>query len=630
MAIDPICGMTVDERTGLSAERDGERYYFCSAHCRDTFLTDAKTEPKVIETGAAPLGGPATDPDAIYTCPMHPEIEQRGPGTCPKCGMALEPKVAATEAGEDDGELRDMARRFWVATALGVPVLLLAMLPMVGVPVDHWLGHSVYLWLQLVLATPVVLWSGWPLLVRGVRSFASLQLNMFALIALGVSAAYGYSLVAVIWPAAIPDAFKHHGNVEVYFEAAAVITALVLLGQVLELRARRRTGTAIRELLSLAPPTARVVRDGQDHEVTVDQVQVGDTLRVRPGEKIPVDGEISEGSSSVDESMLTGEPMPVEKHAGEAVIAGTVNQTGAFLMQAKKVGRDTVLAHIVDMVASAQRSRAPIQRVADAAAAWFVPAVIAAAAVTFVAWSIWGPAEGRLAYALVCAVAVLIIACPCALGLATPMSIMVGVGRGAHEGVLVKNAAALEELEKVDTLVVDKTGTLTEGRPKLVDIHPLPVGEGRGEGLGADELLRLAATVEQNSEHPLARAITEAAAERRLSLTAATGFESITGGGVSANVDGQVVLLGNRRLLEQRDIKVDAAASRATAREPIQHVPRRRRPTGRLAHGRRPDQSHDAFRRAGAATVGRPRSDAHRRQPTDGRSRRGPAGHYRV
>jgi Cu+-exporting ATPase len=435
-----------------------------------------------------------------------------------------------------------------------------------------------------VLSTPVVLWAGWPLLTRGARSFLSLNLNMFALIALGVGAAYLYSVVAVLIPSLIPDAFKHDGNAEVYFEAAAVITALVLLGQVLELRARRRTGSAIRELLSLAPPTARIVRDGEDHDVPLDEVQVGDTLRVRPGDKIPVDGEITEGASTIDESMLTGEPMPVAKRIGDAVIAGTVNQTGAFLMQAKRVGRDTTLAHIVDMVASAQRSRAPIQRVADAVAAWFVPLVIASAVLTFIAWSIWGPAEGRLAYAFVCAVAVLIIACPCALGLATPMSIMVGVGRGAKEGVLVKDAAALEELEKIDTLVVDKTGTLTEGRPRLVAVQVFDDGVAGVERQRApssvqtggsaeprpqpptteDELLRFAASVEQNSEHPLARAIVESAKERKLTLATATGFESVTGGGVVANVDGHQLVIGNRRLLDERGVDTNLAASLAT------------------------------------------------------------------
>jgi Cu+-exporting ATPase len=554
MAIDPICGMTVDEATGLSAERDGHKYYFCSRHCREKFLAPPKSEPALVTLGAVPPRLDTKLTDAIYTCPMHPEIEQRGPGTCPKCGMALEPKTFSADAPEDDSELRDMTRRFWVATALGVPVLLLAMLPMVGVPLDHWIGHKAYLWLQFALATPVVLWAGWPLLVRGVQSFASLNLNMFALIALGVGAAYIYSVVAVLAPGVIPDAFKHGGNAEVYFEAAAVITALVLLGQVLELRARKRTGTAIRELLELAPPTARVVHDGQEMEMPLEHVHAGDTLRVRPGEKIPVDGEITEGASTIDESMLTGEPMPVEKRIGDAVIAGTVNQTGAFLMSAKKVGGDTVLAHIVEMVANAQRSRAPIQRVADAVAAWFVPLVIAAAILTFIAWNVWGPADSRLAYAFVCAVAVLIIACPCALGLATPMSIMVGVGRGAKAGVLVKDAAALEELEKIDTLVVDKTGTLTEGRPKLTQIHTLGA-------IAEDELMRLAAAAEQNSEHPLARSIVAAAKERGLTLPTATEFQSVTGGGVSATVEGRRVLIGNERLMEQHGIQRAGASS---------------------------------------------------------------------
>ncbi|MGD9632204.1 MAG: heavy metal translocating P-type ATPase [Pirellulales bacterium] len=585
MAIDPICGMTVDERTAkLTAERDGETFYFCSGGCREKFLAGAaataaaaKSEPMLVSLGAAPMphghsaqhghsaaapksaAATATDVDAIYTCPMHPQIEQRGPGTCPICGMALEPKVFSSDAPEDDNELVDMTRRFWVATALGVPVLLLVMLPMIGVPIDHWLGHTTNLWRQFALATPVVLWAGWPLLVRGVKSLASLHLNMFALIALGVGAAYVYSVVALFAPDIIPDSFKHDGKPEVYFEAAAVITALVLLGQVLELRARRRTGTAIRELLELAPPTARVVRNGVDEEVPVDQVQAGDTLRVRPGEKIPVDGEITEGASTIDEAMLTGEPIPAEKKPGDAVIAGTVNQTGAFLMTAKKVGRDTTLAHIVDMVASAQRSRAPIQRVADAVAAWFVPLVIAAAVLTFVAWNIWGPAESRLAYAFVCAVAVLIIACPCALGLATPMSIMVGVGRGAKEGVLVKDAAALEGLEKIDTLVVDKTGTLTEGRPKLAEIYALG-------HLQENEFLRLAASVEQNSEHPLARAILDAARVRNISLASVTDFQSVTGGGVSATVDSRQVILGNRRLMDEHRIDLSAGfAPRGTA-----------------------------------------------------------------
>jgi Cu+-exporting ATPase len=538
MAIDPICGMTVDERTAtLTAQRDGRTFYFCSPHCREKFLAQPKQQP------AKPA---AADTAAIYTCPMHPEVEQPGPGSCPKCGMALEPMSATGD--EDDGELDDMTRRFWVATALGLPVFLLAMLPMVGVRVDHWLGMAASRWLQLALTTPVVLWAGWPLLVRGGRSVVSWNLNMFTLIALGVIAAYFYSLFAVLLPAAIPEAFKHHGEAEVYFEAAAVIVALVLLGQVLELRARRRTGSAIRELLSLAPPTARVLRDGQEAEIAVEEVQAGDVLRVRPGDKIPVDGEIVDGTSTVDESMITGEPTPTQKRPGDNVIGGTVNQTGAFRMRAEKVGRETVLAQIVDMVAAAQRSRAPIQRVADSVAGWFVPIVVAVAILTFIAWAVWGPDEGRLAYALVNAVAVLIVACPCALGLATPMSIMVGVGRGAKEGVLVKDAEALETLESVDTVVVDKTGTLTAGRPTLVGV------ETTGD-VDANELVRLAASVEQNSEHPLGRAIVEAARDRNLELADAADFQSVTGSGVRARVDGRQVLVGNQRLLTERGVE---------------------------------------------------------------------------
>ena len=434
----------------------------------------------------------------------------------------------SADAPEDDGELRDMTRRFWVATALGVPVLLLAMLPMVGVPIDHWIGHTAYLWLQLVLATPVVLWAGWPLLVRGVKSFASLNLNMFALIALGVGAAYLYSVVAVLWPDVIPDAFKHDGNVRSLFRsgrgdhgARAAGAGARTAGPPPHRHGDPRAARRSRRRPPASSATAWITK------CRSSEVQVGDVLRVRPGEKIPVDGEITEGASTVDESMLTGEPMPVEKRVGDAVIAGTVNQTGAFLMEAKKVGSDTMLAHIVDMVANAQRSRAPIQRVADAVAAWFVPLVIAAAVLTFIAWTIWGPADGRLAYAFVCAVAVLIIACPCALGLATPMSIMVGVGRGAREGVLVKDAAALEELEKIDTLVVDKTGTLTEGRPKLVAVH----------AVGRRRRGRAAASSPRPSNRTASirwrGRSSHAAKERKLSTRGTVDrFQSITGGGV--------------------------------------------------------------------------------------------------
>lgn len=482
----------------------------------------------------------------IYTCPMHPEIEQDKPGTCPKCGMDLEPKYTDAEE-EDDSELRSMTLRFWVALALSVPVFLLAMLPMMGVPVDEWLGTTVHTWLQLILSTPVVFWAGWPFFVRGFRSIVTWNYNMFTLIAIGTGAAYLYSLFAGLFPGLLPDDLKVHGRVEVYFEAAAVIITLVLLGQVLELRARRRTGSAIRELLSLAPPTARVVRNGEEQEVSLDEVQSGDVLRVKPGEKIPVDGKVTEGKSSIDESMITGEPVPVQKQSGDEVIGGTVNQTGSFLMEAEKVGEDTVLSQIVSMVADAQRSRAPIQRIADVVAGYFVPAVVVIAIITFIAWAVLRPKEPALAWALVNSVAVLIIACPCALGLATPMSIMVGVGRGAKEGVLIKDAEVLETLEKVDTVVVDKTGTLTQGRPKLTECVAV-------DSNSEDSLLRMAASLEQQSEHPLAHAIVEGAKERHLDLSTADDFDSVTGGGVHGTVNGKKVLIGKRSLLNERDV----------------------------------------------------------------------------
>jgi Cu+-exporting ATPase len=496
---------------------------------------------------------------------MHPEIEQDGPGSCPICGMDLEPKYVSAASEEDDPELRNMTRRLWVAVALALPVFLLAMLPMIGVPLERWITSEVSRWLQLILCTPVVLWAGWPFFVRGWRSIATWQLNMFTLISLGVGAAYGYSLVAMLVPAAIPQSLKQHGHAEVYFEAAAVIVALVLLGQVLELRARKATSGAIRELLSLAPPTARVVRDGREVEVPLEEVHEGDVLRVAPGDKIPVDGELTGGKSTVDESMITGEPVPVAKGVGDSVIGGTVNQTGAFQMRASRVGQDTVLAQIVDLVAQAQRSRAPIQRVADVVAGWFVPTVVLAAIVTFTAWAFFSPVEPALAYALVNAVAVLIIACPCALGLATPMSIMVGVGRGAREGVLIKDAEVLEILESVDTIVVDKTGTLTEGRPRLTEIVPAVASAiAAGSGLNEEELLRLAASVEEDSEHPLSRAITGAAADRGIALGKSDDFDSITGGGVEGNVEGKSVLVGTPALLRDRGVSdVDPLTTRA-------------------------------------------------------------------
>jgi Cu+-exporting ATPase len=581
MAIDPICKMQVDEATALSATRDGTTYYFCCNQCRQKFLAQggrvAAPPPAVRKAGKyicpmcpgvesdrpgpCPKCGMALEPampvkrGVIYTCPMHPEVQQDHPGSCPKCGMALEPQTATAES-EEDPEFRDMTRRFWVAVVLSVPVLLLAMLPMLGVPLERWIPHQASLWLQFALSTPVVLWAGWPFFVRGWRSIVTWNLNMFTLIALGTGAAYLYSVIAVLFPQLIPEAFRHHGRVEVYFEAAAIITALVLLGQVLELRARRLTGSAIRELLALAPPTARRVEDGHEMEVPLEEVHVGDVLRVRPGEKIPVDGVLIEGKSSVDESMITGEPIPVEKAKDDEVIGGTVNQTGAFLMRAERIGSDTVLSQIVHMVSEAQRSRAPIQRLVDRVAGWFVPAVVFVAVLTFIAWATLQPRQPALAYALVNAVAVLIIACPCALGLATPMSIMVGVGRGAREGVLIKNAEAIELLEKVDTIIVDKTGTLTEGRPSVTEIAP-------AEGTSAEELLRIIASLEQNSEHPLARAVVQAARERDIAIASAEEFTSVTGGGIRGRVDGRTILVGNQRFLEENDIDLGQLAGQA-------------------------------------------------------------------
>ena len=572
MATDPICGMSVDEATALSAERDGESFYFCSEHCRSKFEhegqasrdesrevappqpTSAGDEHSCCHAGHASRHKPSamdsghSAPDsAVYTCPMHPEVEQVGPGSCPKCGMDLEPKFVSADSGDDDSELRSMTQRFWLSVVLAVPVLLLAMLPMLGVPVENWLGGELSRWLQLALSTPVVLWAGWPFFERGWRSIVTWNLNMFTLIAIGVGAAYLYSVAAILLPDVIPDSFKENGHVAVYFEAAAVIVALILLGQVLELRARRRTSGAIRELMSLAPPTARVIRDGHEHEIPLDDVQAGDILKVVPGEKVPVDGEIVSGRSTVDESMLSGEPLPVAKAAGDSVIGGTVNQTGAFEMRASRVGRETVLSQIVQMVADAQRSRAPIQRVADLVSSWFVPAVVLVSIGTFIAWSLFSPVEPKLAFALVNAVAVLIIACPCALGLATPMSIMVGVGRGAKAGVLIKDAEVLEIMETVDTVVVDKTGTLTKGRPSLTEVVPV-------KGVTDEELLRCAASIEQNSEHPLGRSIVEAARERNLELPAADEFDSVTGGGVVGVVDGKNVLVGKPDFLRSNDV----------------------------------------------------------------------------
>ena len=525
---DPVCGMTVDAATSRHRfDHHGETFHFCSAGCRTKFAADPQqylepTKPKA----AAPQG-------TVYTCPMHPQIRQVGPGSCPICGMALEPEVASLDTPPNP-ELADMTRRFWVGLVLALPAVVLEMGGhLVG---GHGLiDQTLSNWIQLAFATPVVIWAGWPFFVRGWQSLVTRNLNMFTLIAMGTGVAYAYSLVATIAPEIFPATFRGHGGaVAVYFEAAAVITVLVLLGQLLELRAREATSGAIKALLQLAPKTARRVgNDGIDHEVEIDSLEVDDVMRVRPGEKVPVDGVILEGRSALDESLVTGESMPVTKEAGAKVIAGTLNQSGSFVMRADKVGRDTLLSQIVKMVADAQRSRAPIQRLADQVAGWFVPAVIVVALAAFAVWAWFGP-EPRMAFGLVAAVSVLIIACPCALGLATPMSIMVGVGRGAAAGVLIKNAEALERMEKVDTLVVDKTGTLTEGKPKVVAIVA-------ASGFDEADILRLAASVERASEHPLADAIVRAAKERNLDLGKVEEFDSPTGKGATGNVDGKTV-----------------------------------------------------------------------------------------
>jgi heavy metal translocating P-type ATPase len=554
--------MTVDEATALHAEREGKTFYFCSDPCRQKFLSasaDAKPEAKSHECCESPptekqgnrpttkIGNVA--PKTIYTCPMHPEVQQDHPGDCPKCGMALELQTAAAGADdeEENTELRDMTRRFWIGAALAVPVFVLAMAHLIpALARQSWVTGDVSRWIQFALTTPVVCWAGWPFFKRGWRSVITLHLNMFTLIAIGVGAAFVFSVVAMLAPGLFPPAMQHEGKVGIYFEAAAMVTVLVLLGQVLELRARSRTGSAIKALLNLAPPTARQVDPGGDNIVPLDQVGVGDWLRVVPGDKVPVDGVVVEGHSSVEESMVTGEPLPVEKSVGDKVTGGTVNGTGSFVMRADRIGNDTLLGQIVSMVAEAQRSRAPIQGLADKVAAIFVPTVLAVSVITFVVWMWVGP-EPKLAHATVNAVAVLIIACPCALGLATPMSIMVGVGRGAREGVLVKNAEALEHLEKVTTLVVDKTGTLTEGKPKLVDVLP-------SSDFDAKEFLRLAASLEQNSEHPLAAAIIQGAKDQDLTLESVNDFRSVTAGGVLGTVAGRAVMVGKPDFLRNEKI----------------------------------------------------------------------------
>jgi Cu+-exporting ATPase len=551
--IDPVCGMTVDPATTPhKTTLKGVEHYFCSAGCVVKFTKDPQ---RYLDPSSAPP--PEQVPEGtMFTCPMHLEIQQIGPGTCPICGMALEPMLVTADAGPNE-ELIDMTRRFWAGLALALPVFALEM----GGHVFGWnpLPHGWSNWVQLLLATPVVLWAGWPFFVRGWQSVQTGHLNMFTLIAIGTGVAWTYSIVATLAPGLFPSAFRdHHGNVAVYFEAAAVITVLVLLGQVLELRARDATSGAIRALLDLAPKTARRIgADGTEAEVPLDEVEVGDVLRVRPGEKVPVDGKVTEGRSAVDESMVTGESMPVTKEVGDRAIGGTLNRSGALVITADKVGRDTMLSQIVQLVATAQRSRAPIQRLADQVSGWFVPAVLSVAVIAFAAWALLGPPP-QLAFALVAAVSVLIIACPCALGLATPMSIMVGVGRGAEAGVLIRDAEALERMEKVDTLIVDKTGTLTEGRPAVTAVVP-------AEGFEEAEVLRLAAAVEKPSEHPLAEAIVRAAEARGLAIPKVMGFDSPTGKGAYGMVERKRVTLGSAAFLKELGVDVAPLAEKAEA-----------------------------------------------------------------
>jgi len=561
-AADPVCGMNVDRAKPTATTRhDGQTYYFCSDHCHQKF--EQAPENYLGEQPAqarAPAG-------AQYTCPMHPEIVQDGPGSCPKCGMALEPMSPSQEDTGPNPELVDFTRRFWVSVAGALPLLILTMGPMVGLPTRSWLSETVAVWLELILATPVVLWAAQPFFIRGWQSIKHVSPNMWTLISLGVGAAYGYSVVATVIPGAFPPAFRmESGHVPVYFEAAAVITALIFLGQVLELRARERTGSAIKALLDLAPKTAFRINDqGEDEEISLDEVQNGDRLRVKPGSNIPVDGTVAEGSSSVDESMITGEPVPVEKAQGDSLTGGTLNKQGTLVMTAERVGAGTVLSQIVDMVAKAQRSRAPIQGLADRVSSYFVPTVVLVAVAAFFVWSLVGP-QPAMVYAIVAAVSVLIIACPCALGLATPMSIMTATGRGAQTGVLIKDAEALERFAHVDTLIVDKTGTLTEGRPAVTDIQAIA-------GHDETELLSLIGNLERSSEHPLAEAIVTRAREADAKLSEPEAFDSVTGKGVTGRVNGNDLLMGNAALFRDRDIDLSSLEGEAqTLREKAKTV----------------------------------------------------------
>ncbi len=555
---DPVCGMTVDpDKTAHHAEHADKTWYFCSAGCRAKFIASPQD---YLAPSKASTQAEQAPPGAIYTCPMHPEVRQSGPGDCPICGMGLEPEEVTADAGPS-AELTDMTRRFWIGLVFALPVFLMEMGGhLFGI--HQLMAPQLSNWVQLVLATPVVLWAGWPFFVRGWRSLVSRNLNMFTLIAIGTGAAWLFSVLATVMPDIFPQAFRQaDGAVSVYFEAAAVVIVLVLLGQVLELRAREKTSGSIRALLDLSPATARRLDEqGNEEDVALEQVAVGDRLRVRPGDKVPLDGEILEGRSNVDESMVTGEPLAASRTVGDQVVGGSINGQGSFVMRADKIGRDTMLAQIVQMVSSAQRSRAPIQGLADRVAGYFVPAVVLVAVVAFVAWSIWGP-EPPMAYGLIAAVSVLIIACPCALGLATPMSIMVGVGRGAQNGVLIRDAEALERLEKVDTVVIDKTGTLTEGKPSVVATRP-------AEGFDEAQLLQLAASLERGSEHPLANAIVEKAKSLELQLSEATDFDSPNGKGVVGQVDGQQVALGNRLLMQQLEVDI---AAHTEAAEQLRH-----------------------------------------------------------